>query len=256
CLRSFHADNSNFIDVMMNVGLIFYAGIAAGDRALIDLAQQHWRTRMGMLVSSDGGTAHEGIFDVETGRFLRQSTQQGYSADSCWSRGLAWSLYGFGTCYELTREAEYLKVAEENAAYWMSHIPVGLDDYGLAPWDFEAPADGPLGRAIADTRAAAIAASGLMNLSQLTENHERGKAYLECALRTIDTLACRHLGDHSAGGGAGQSDGRLEWEGILRDGVYHIHKGLGVHESVMWGEYFFVEALQKTLHVLRKDQNV
>jgi len=37
------------------------------------------------------------------------------------------------------------------------------------------------------------------------------------------------------------------WEGILKRGVYHIHKGLGVDESVMWGEFFFVEALTKAL---------
>ena len=30
-------------------------------------------------------------------------------------------------------------------------------------------------------------------------------------------------------------------------GVYHIHKNLGVNESVMWGEYFFVEALDNAL---------
>jgi unsaturated chondroitin disaccharide hydrolase len=28
---------------------------------------------------------------------------------------------------------------------------------------------------------------------------------------------------------------------------YHQRKGLGVDESVMWGEYFFVEALDKLL---------
>ena len=36
-----------------------------------------------------------------------------------------------------------------------------------------------------------------------------------------------------------------KWEGILKSGVYHIHKELGVDESVMWGEYFFVEALER-----------
>ena len=38
-----------------------------------------------------------------------------------------------------------------------------------------------------------------------------------------------------------------KWEGILKGGVYHIHKELGVDESVMWGEYFFVEALEEAL---------
>ena len=35
------------------------------------------------------------------------------------------------------------------------------------------------------------------------------------------------------------------WEGILKHGVYHTAKGLGVDESVMWGEFFFVEAMMK-----------
>jgi unsaturated chondroitin disaccharide hydrolase len=199
---------------------------------------------MSTLVRSDGSTAHEGIFDARSGRFLRQSTQQGYSASSCWSRGLAWSLYGFGTCYELTRELEYLRVAEENARYWMAHVPVGAETYGVAPWDFDAPADGPLSRALADTSASAIAASGLMNLSRLTEDAECGRKYLECGLRTVDILASHHIGADR-----GEED---RWEGILRNGVYHIHKGLGVGESVIWGEFFFVEALQKALRVLRK----
>ena len=29
--------------------------------------------------------------------------------------------------------------------------------------------------------------------------------------------------------------------------MYHIHKNLGVNESVMWGEYFFIEALGRAL---------
>ena len=37
------------------------------------------------------------------------------------------------------------------------------------------------------------------------------------------------------------------WEGILKHGVYHIHKNLGVDESVAWGDHFFVEALVKAL---------
>jgi unsaturated chondroitin disaccharide hydrolase len=37
------------------------------------------------------------------------------------------------------------------------------------------------------------------------------------------------------------------WEGILKHGIYHERKGLGVDESVMWGEYFFLAALDKAL---------
>ena len=55
---------------MMNVPLIFYAARETGDRHLYDLAVAHCRTTERTLVRPDGSTAHEGIFDPETGEFL------------------------------------------------------------------------------------------------------------------------------------------------------------------------------------------
>jgi unsaturated chondroitin disaccharide hydrolase len=81
---------------------------------------------------------------------------------------------------------------------------------------------------------------GLFNLAELSTGAARRRAYLDCALRAVDSLTTNHLGESVAG-----------WEGILRGGVYHIHKDLGVNESVMWGEFFFVEALQRALRLLR-----
>src|SRR5262245_23453020 len=120
-LRSFVAPESLFIDIMMNVPIIFYAGIATGDKELVRVADAHCRTTRDRIVRDDGSTAHEGIFDLQSGEFLRQSTHQGLSADSAWARGLAWSLYGYSKCYGLTGNAEYLEVAERNAKYWIDH---------------------------------------------------------------------------------------------------------------------------------------
>lgn len=230
CLRSFRAPDSNFIDIMMNVGIIFHAAIATGDPSLLGVAHRHCLTTRRTLVRGDGSTAHEGIFNPKTGEFLRQSTQQGYRGDSCWSRGLAWSLYGFGTCYELTREPVYLEAAQLNASYWLSHVPPD----GIAPWDFDAPELGPV-----DTSASAIAAVGLLNLAGHSTDAARRTAYTNQALVTIGTLAFEYLADDDTG-----------WEGILRGGVYHLHKNLGVDESVMWGDFFFVEALQRAMSPL------
>ena len=33
----------------------------------------------------------------------------------------------------------------------------------------------------------------------------------------------------------------------MKHGVYHFHKKLGVDESVMWGDFFFLEAVDKVL---------
>lgn len=43
------------------------------------------------------------------------------------------------------------------------------------------------------------------------------------------------------------ADRRPGWEGILQHATYHERRGLGVDESVMWGDYFFVEALDRIL---------
>lgn len=240
CLRSFHGPDSNFIDIMMNVGIIFYAALERKDGMLLRIARRHCMTTRCTLVRSDGSTSHEGIFDLETGKFLRQTTQQGFNGDSCWSRGLAWSMYGFGTCYSLIREPMYLEIAQINAEYWLSHAP----ENGIVPWDFDAPQSGPLSRAQVDTSASAIAAVGLLNLSEFPVSEERRKAYRDCAMKTISSLATEYLGESVDG-----------WEGILRGGVYHIHKNLGVNESVMWGEFFFVEALQRALRILRNSES-
>jgi unsaturated chondroitin disaccharide hydrolase len=229
-LRSFVAPESLFIDIMMNVPIIFYAARETGDRALHDLAVAHCRTTERTLVRPDGGTAHEGIFDLDTGAFLRQSTHQGLRGDSDWTRGLAWSLYGFGTVYTYTNDPADLAVAERNADHYIERSPDGL----VPPWDFDVPA-GP--ERIDDSSAAAIAASGLLNLAVLTDDIHRAERYSMAALTILDTLCTdRYMAWSTAG-----------WEGVLKHGVYHFHKKLGVDESVMWGDYFFLEAVSKAL---------
>lgn len=226
-LRSFVSEDSIFIDIMMNVGIVFYAAIETGDERLMDIATRHSLTSRRVLVRGDGSTAHEGLFDTGSGEFLRQTTHQGFRGDSCWSRGLAWALYGFGSCYRYTRHPPFLKTAEACADFYIEHTASD----GVPPWDYDAPADS---RRQVDTSAAAIAASGLLQLSRLSSDHLKGQFYNAMARHILSTLCRRYLADDDP-----------RWEGILKGGVYHIHKGLGVNESVMWGEYFFVEALDR-----------
>jgi unsaturated chondroitin disaccharide hydrolase len=44
------------------------------------------------------------------------------------------------------------------------------------------------------------------------------------------------------------------WEGVLKHGVYHYHKQLGVDESVMWGDFFVLEAVDKALDWLDESE--
>ena len=106
---------------MMNVGIIAVAGLETGDQQLVDVAEQHCETTRKYLVRGDGSTSHEGIFDLDTGEFVRQTTQQGWRNDSSWARGLAWSLYGFTSMYALTGNPHWLATAQLNADYWLEH---------------------------------------------------------------------------------------------------------------------------------------
>jgi unsaturated chondroitin disaccharide hydrolase len=234
-LRSFVEPASLFIDIMMNVGTIFHAGNETGDAHLLDIAHRHCLTTRRCLVRGDGSTAHEALFDLETGEMLRQSTHQGYRGDSCWSRGLAWSLYGFTRSFRQTARAEYLETAQLNADYYLENTPPD----GVTPWDYDAPERGSLARTQVDTSAAAIAASGLLDLASVLPDRTKARAYNDFALTSLTSLATTYLGERTPG-----------FEGILNGGVYHIHKSLGVHEAVLFGEYFFAEALHKALALL------
>jgi unsaturated chondroitin disaccharide hydrolase len=231
-LRSFVSDDSLFIDIMMNVPIIFYAAIESSDRELARVATAHCLTTRDRIVRPDGSTAHEGIFDLHTGAFLREDTHQGLAPNSAWARGLAWSLYGYSKCYALTGNAEFLDVAERNAEYWVDHLPVD----GVPYWDFHADtSQPPPWGAQKESSAGAIAASGLLDLARLSRDPAGRLKYEQAALKMLDALVQpEYLAVETPG-----------WEGILKHGVYHTKKNLGVDESVMWGEYFFVEALTK-----------
>jgi len=227
-LRSFLSQESLFIDIMMNVGIIFYAAQQTGDKHTWELARKHVDTTRKYLVRGDGSTAHEGIFNLESGEFLHQSTQQGWRNDSSWARGLAWALYGFGTVYTFTQNPRDLATAEACARYYIDHTP----SHGIPPNDWDEPSPVfPF-----ESSAAAIAAGGFLQLAKLSQDLIRAKYYHSYCERILTTLtSANYLAEED------------EWDGILKHGIYHQRKGLGVDESVMWGEYFFLETVYKVL---------
>lgn len=228
-LRSFVSDDSLFIDIMMNVGIIFYAAQQTGDTDLWRIANQHCLTTRRVLVRGDGSTAHEGLFDLETGEFLRQTTHQGWRGDSSWARGQAWALYGFSTAYGFTADQRFLDTARNCADFFLEHTR----EDPIPPNDWEEP--DPAYRY--ESSAAAIAASGLLNLAALTADAKSGERYRQGAYRILDTLSAPPF----------LANEDPAWEGVVKHGIYHLDKNLGVDESVMWGDYFFLEAAGKIL---------
>jgi unsaturated chondroitin disaccharide hydrolase len=155
--------------------------------------------------------------------------------DSAWARGLSWALYGFGTAYTFTNDARFLQTAEACAEYYIQRTP----EHGIPPNDWDEP--GPV--LPYESSAAAIAAGGMWNLSRLTGDPAHAHPYRAYSLRILDTLTSpEFLAIETPG-----------WEGILKHGIYHQRKGLGVDESVIWGDYFLLDALNK---VIRERRNI
>jgi unsaturated chondroitin disaccharide hydrolase len=224
-LRSFLAADSLFIDIMMNVGIIFHAAARTGDSELARIAYEHCLTTRRVLIRGDGSASHEGIFDLETGTFTRQSSQQGWRNDGSWARGQSWALYGFGTAWRYTGDRRFLATAVQCADFYVERT----GDRLVPPNDWEEP--NPTQRW--ESSAAAIAAGGIWQLACIVPGAVRARHYAEYAIRVLHRLL---QDDFLAANDAA-------WEGILKHGTYHEEKGLGVDESVMWGDYFLLAAL-------------
>jgi unsaturated chondroitin disaccharide hydrolase len=227
---SFEGENSLYIDIMSNIGLVFYTAQQTGDENLWRIARRHCMTNRRFLVRGDGSTAHEGIFDPQTGCFLRQQTRQGWRDDSSWARGQTWAINGFSEAYGYTQDKVFLETAERLAEFYIQRTPVN----GVPPNDWDEPA----AQLLCESSAAAIAASGMWRLAKQTTDAQRGEFYRGYALRIIDTLTSSHF----------LAVDLPEWEGILLHGIYHLPQNTGVDESMMWGDYFLLESLNTILH--------
>ncbi len=210
---------------MMNVGIIFHSAQETGDPDLARIAIEHCLTTRRTLVRGDGSASHEGIFDLDTGQFLRQTTQQGWRDDASWARGQGWAMYGFGTAYRYTGDRRFLDTAIACADFYRERT----GDRLVPPNDWEEPSpDAPF-----ESSAAAIAADAFWQLAGLVQDEVKARAYGDYAVQILVRLA---------------SDDFLafddsSWEGVLKHGTYHETKNLGVDESVMWGDYWLLDAV-------------
>ncbi len=213
------------IDCCMNLPLLYWAAQIAGERRYYEIAYHHACQAANYLVREDASTYHTFYMDVATGAPRFGKTAQGYSDDSCWARGQAWAIYGFGLSYRYTRDWRFITLAQKVAHYFLNRLP---EDY-ICYWDLSFTT-GPEER---DSSAAAIAACGLLELAKhlpLSEPHRT--AYENAALQFIRSLAASYT-----------TAGIPHSNGLLQHAVYSKPAGAGVDECNIWGDYFYLEAL-------------
>lgn len=214
-----------------------------------------------------GRSVHEALFNTNNGDFRAPSTQQGYSAFSTWTRGLAWAMVGFPEQLEFLQtcsdaelepfggrqqiEPLFRKAATACCDFYINHTPTD----GIPYWDTGAPNLHKLGNYLdkpadpfnahepVDSSAAAIGAQGLLRLGRYLEqkgDHEAATRYRQAGLTVLNTLFdAPYLSTDE------------NHQGLILHSVYHRPNGwdhvapgqkVPNGESSMWGDYHAREA--------------
>lgn len=207
--------NKALVDTLMNLPLILWDNRAD----MVDIAIAHTRQSCAHHIRSDGSTTHLVEFDPESGDIASQGTYQGLNADSCWSRGQAWAMAGLSAIAAHIPDKRLMSCATHVSEYFWDR------SQGNVPsWDFMDP-KGPR-----DAAAASIASYAFFRLADLTREaqwYQRGRALLE-------SLALHYLADD-------------EHPYILARQTADLPHGLGIEGGTVYGDYFFMRALQLAL---------
>lgn len=146
----------------MNLEFLFFLAKTTGEKRLMNMADSHAQTTLRHHFRDDYSCYHVVSYDTLSGQPHFKGTHQGYADNSAWARGQAWALYGYTMMYRETGKTEYLEQARKVASYIKNHP--NLPDDKIPYWDFDAP---DIPAAPRDASAAAVMASGLIELSQL-----------------------------------------------------------------------------------------
>src|SRR6187431_1221013 len=152
-------------DNMMNLEFLFWATKVTGDSSFYKIAVTHANTTMKNHFRADNSSYHVLNYDTETGKVISKKTAQGYADESAWARGQAWGLYGYTVMFRETKDKKYLDQAEHIADFLLNHPNLPKDK--VPYWDFNAP---DIPNTQRDASAAAIAASGLLELGGYVKN--------------------------------------------------------------------------------------
>jgi unsaturated chondroitin disaccharide hydrolase len=213
------------IDCLMNLPLLYWAAEESQDPRYTHIANSHIDTTIKLLIRPDGSAHHIAVLDPMNGQLLEHPTGQGYASGSSWSRGQAWTIYGFAMNYHHTGDPRYLDIAKSTAHYFLANI----SQTGYIPRvDFRAPTQPEQW----DTTAGVCAACGMLELSKHVEDYEK-QLYINGALSILRAIEENYC------------DWNVETDGIVGGGTVAYHREEETNVPIIYGDYFLLEAITR-----------
>ena len=218
---------SSAIDTMANIPLLYWAADKSNDESFKSIALSHADMTLKSFVRDDMSTCHAVEYDLPSGNVSKRYTFQGYGDDSNWSRGQAWAIYGCVSSFINSNDYKYIQQADDLINCWFKKNEKNF----VPPWDFDDPNNLIKDKKVYDSSAAAIVASALLDISKCYKDEGKNKLRKEQAIKTIENLCDNFVAYEE------------EHRGILKHSCYsHPHK-IGVDSAVMFGDFYFIEAL-------------
>ncbi|MBR4059489.1 MAG: glycoside hydrolase family 88 protein [Lachnospiraceae bacterium] len=218
------------IDCLMNLALLYWASEEIEDERFKKIAMRHMDMAIRDHIRPDGSVYHIVCHEVNQVGVRKVFAGQSYSEDSCWSRGLAWAVYGSVISYIHTGKAEYKEAFKKTSAYFLEQCR--KTEY-LPLIDFCAPSE-PV---YYDSSAGLCVACALLEMAKHVLLEE-ARYYTQEALKLLkvcDEKCCNYdLGEDALVTMCGRRYPKNDKE------VEQY-----TNKNIIFGDFFFVEAMCK-----------
>lgn len=226
-----YAGYRTMMDSLMNAPLLFWATEETGDPKYAAAALNHERTTERYLIREDGSSFHHYQFDTATSHPVNGVTLQGYSDDSCWSRGHSWGVYGFPMAYNHIK-ASFLPAVHKDISYFMlNHLPEDNIPY----WDYNFTS----GDESRDASAAVISACGMLEMAKnLPDSAEQKTVFESASAQLVEATIDRCTTPLTVN----------NYDGLIHHVTHAKPQGQGIDQCAVYGDYFYLEALERYLN--------